>query len=425
MSKRILFVSEYFHGEPETEVGGVFQRRQLFIDAAYALGELDILFYVHHGIATSTESVARWQDILSQDWGISFTLHLCHLYDPNVDRPHLYDRLRFHASMLRRGVFNVTNKELGLSTSGDMQVRAFEDCLNRDPNLVIAHRLGAISPMALSNCRIPPILLDMDDVEHVRYGRFLDEKRSLGVDVASQLKLKLLLLSEARALRTAHSTFVCSERDREILQTVEPKSNIVTIPNAVSAHQLARAPDSHNVLFIGYFGYEPNALAANHLITKIWPVISQAAPEARLLIAGKNPENIDMYGRVDDTVRFLGFVEDLDALYARTNLVACPIQIGSGTRVKIIEAAAYGKPVVATSIAAEGLDFEEGSEIIIRDSSSDFATACVALLKDRKLASKIGRQASVRVKQNYNRENIVSSLSLFMDGVAAKAASPW
>jgi glycosyltransferase involved in cell wall biosynthesis len=91
--------------------------------------------------------------------------------------------------------------------------------------------------------------------------------------------------------------------------------------------------------------------------------------------------------------------------------------------VKILEAAAYGKPVIATKIAAEGLDFEEGSEILICDNSADFASACVTLLKNQKLASEIGRNASLRVRQTYDREKIVARLSALIGEVATKAGS--
>ncbi|MHC5733168.1 MAG: glycosyltransferase family 4 protein, partial [Nostoc sp.] len=86
-----------------------------------------------------------------------------------------------------------------------------------------------------------------------------------------------------------------------------------------------------------------NVIGANFLIENIWPLIYQQHPEARLIIAGKSPENIRTYSDNIPGVEFTGFVPDINALYDQTRVVCCPILSGGGTRLKIIEAAAYGK----------------------------------------------------------------------------------
>lgn len=133
-------------------------------------------------------------------------------------------------------------------------------------------------------------------------------------------------------------------------------------------------------------------------------------PEARLLIAGPNPELIPEFALNPANVEFTGFVESLHSLYKRSRVACCPILAGGGTRIKIIEAAAYAKPIVATTIGAEGLDFVNGQEIFLRDNAAGFAEACVKLLRDEELGKKLGLAARIKVASLYDKNVIVQKI---------------
>jgi len=133
-----------------------------------------------------------------------------------------------------------------------------------------------------------------------------------------------------------------------------------------------------------------------------------------LIIAGKYPEAIPSYNACVPGVEFAGFVSDLHKLYARSRVVSAPILSGSGTRLKIIEAAAYGKPIVATRLGVEGLHFDNGSELLIRDDPTSFADACVQLLQDPVFCERLGRAAYATVVRCYDRANIVSLIQRYL-----------
>ena len=411
---RTLFISEYFHGEPRTEVGGVFQRMHMMIDAAKALGELDVLLYVHNGIDTSPDSIAHWEKVLASHWGADLSLFLCQKLDGERWELQLHRWAGLVTRLIARGAFNISMDKFGVGTSGNAQVKALESCLDRQPDVIIAHRLGAIAPLLLTRCNLPLVLFDLDDVEHIKYERFVRNEGGVRLCLLNLIKRPLLLLSEFRALRLAETTFVCSDRDREALRHIWSDPHVVTVPNSVISRPKTPCPKARTVLFIGYYGYQPNAQAANMLIRRIWPRIHKAMPAARLLIAGAGAENIPAYGQVGPEVEFLGFVENLDALYERTRVVACPIQIGSGTRVKILEAAAYAKPIVATSIAAEGIEMTDGRDILLRDEPADFADACLELLADEDKCRHLGEQAWETVYRLHNRKHLVTEISIFI-----------
>jgi glycosyltransferase involved in cell wall biosynthesis len=189
----------------------------------------------------------------------------------------------------------------------------------------------------------------------------------------------------------------------------------MVIPNAIDIPEMQEIPDKPIVLFLGNMSYLPNIVAADYLISKIWPIILSAVPEAKLLIAGSNPDNIASFKASHTGVEFLGFVDNLDKLYKVVRVVCCPILSGGGTRIKILEAAAYGKPVVSTTIGAEGIDMRDGAEILLRDDPRYFADACIRLLNDKNYAEKIGQAARSVVGQEYDKDKVVNKIKMHLN----------
>jgi glycosyltransferase involved in cell wall biosynthesis len=166
-------------------------------------------------------------------------------------------------------------------------------------------------------------------------------------------------------------------------------------------------------------GYRPNAQAADSLAQEIWPAVRARVPAARLAIVGPGREHTASYHSPDESVTFTGFVDDLQPWYRRARVVCCPIHHGGGTRVKIIEAAAHAKAIVSTRMAAEGLNFEDGREIILRDAPAELAQACVHLLGDPNAAAELGRAALQKARGTYERSAVVDQLAdIFRAGYA-------
>ncbi|NIA23802.1 MAG: glycosyltransferase, partial [Proteobacteria bacterium] len=182
---------------------------------------------------------------------------------------------------------------------------------------------------------------------------------------------------------------------------------VTTIPNAVDIPERKPVAKEPTLLFLGSYSYHPNVTAAEFLIQKVMPIIRQVIPEVSLIIAGLYPDNIRFYHNPPPNVEFTGFVRNLDVLYQRSRVVCCPIMSGGGTRVKIIEAAAYAKPIVSTRIGAEGLKMRNGKELLISNDPKSIADACIRLLKDNNLCTRLGNAARAIVKKHYSRDNII------------------
>jgi glycosyltransferase involved in cell wall biosynthesis len=190
-------------------------------------------------------------------------------------------------------------------------------------------------------------------------------------------------------------------------------SNVVVVPNAVDItkgdHPLST---EKTILFLGHYAYPPNAEAAERLISRIWPLVRQHVGIARLIIAGDSAERIPSYGSGAPNVEFTGLVHDLDALYARVRVVCCPIANGGGTRLKLIEAAAHAKPIVATPVGAEGLIFENNLEILICDADNRIAQGCIRLLTDDAMALQLGGAAYHKACSHYEIGGIRRKIAL-------------
>jgi glycosyltransferase involved in cell wall biosynthesis len=406
---KIVFISGYFPLDLEQCVHGVYKRMGTFIEAMKTACVLDMLFYVPSGLAPSTEFKESMERSLSRHWNAELRLHLCRR------APVASSRVR-SAGYLNSG-FSILQNPPYSEIAGIEQVDFIKELLSGNPDMLFVHRLEAMIAVVLSEVRHPRIYFDLDDIEHVSFARSIRQPPWWRSKWFHFLRLPSLRLWEERAIRRSSTTFVCSERDRRYLKRVWRHQNVVCIPNCIEIPAAEEIPERPVMMFIGSFSYAPNAGAADFLIKSVWPRVLGAVPDAKLLIAGANPEKIPSFKDRPGRVEFLGFVEDLDKLYKEVKVVCCPVLAGGGTRIKILEAAAYGKPVVSTVLGAEGLNLRNDRDILIRNDPPLFSEACVQLLKHTELARRVGLSGRSVVMKEYDRKAVVgliqSQLNLY------------
>jgi glycosyltransferase involved in cell wall biosynthesis len=378
----------------------------MFIDVTKESAQIDMLFYVAPDVDVSPSSVSDLERSFSRYWNAEIRLFLC---PRSVHRNYVSKR-----KLYGTGIFSFLNQLGYIDTSGTQQVQAFEGCLSRGPDAIFVHRLGSMCPLLLVNRTLPKVFFDLDDIEHVAFARGIGQLSKWRSRLLSYAYLPALLLGELRAIRSADLTFVCSEVDRRYLTDRFHLKHVVTIPNAVAMPEGQPVTPDSTLLFIGSYRYKPNIDAAQLLIENVWPRVYSAIPEARLIIAGAPPERIPGYGLNIPGVKFTGFVKDLDALYRQSRVVCAPIRSGGGTRVKIIEAAAYGKAIVSTRLGAEGIQMRDGQELLLRDDPQSFAEACIQLIQDYSLCQRLGAAARARAIQSYDRDKVMQLIQKYM-----------
>ncbi len=402
---RILFVSSHYPADLRTGVYGVFKRMGMFVEALGQIADsLDLLFYVPPETALTPAYRAQQSAAFASQWGGTLRLHLAHGQRPIQGGSPVQDYLAPALGMLKQGSYRFA--------AGEAQRQAFEACLDAGPDLVFVHRLYAMGPVLTTRRSLPPVLLDLDEIEHLWFLRSLRQPPHWRAKPLLHLQVPALWLGEWRALRRVERAFLSSAADRDRLQRWWRLGNVVAIPNAVAIPAAFAPPAAEPVLLLlGSYRYTPNAIGADFLILRIWPAVRAAVPAARLIIAGEGPEALAAFRDPTDGVEFTGFVDDIAALYRRTRIVCCPILSGGGTRLKLIEAAAHGRPIVSTTIGAEGLDIVDGRHGLLRDDPESFATACIELLRDDARCGELAAQARRLAVERYDRSRIVEQIA--------------
>lgn len=164
---------------------------------------------------------------------------------------------------------------------------------------------------------------------------------------------------------------------------------VAHLPNAARGPSRPHAPrqGGDRLLLVGNLTYPPNIEAATTLAREVLPLVRAARPGATAALVG--PCGAPVEGLAADGVEVVGRVDDLDPWYAGADVVVVPLRHGSGTRIKVLEAFAHRRPVVATPIAVAGLGVGHGDEVLVGTTPGDLAAAVLAVLQDDALAERL------------------------------------
>ena len=213
--------------------------------------------------------------------------------------------------------------------------------------------------------------------------------------------------TEHNLRRFVDGVFACSELDRQAFVACSGLPSY-TVPNGVDTHfcQFDSRPEkaqSRTLLFTGSLQYPPNTDGLRFFLDEIWPRLKERMPGIELLVigAGAGPA---LRGRLERTpqVRFAGEVPDLRPLACQAGVAVCPLRIGSGTRLKVLEYMSWGTPVVSTRKGVEGLEAEDGKHLLLADEPEPFVQAVLRLLNDRPLFDSMRHAARHFVEQRYD-----------------------
>lgn len=218
--------------------------------------------------------------------------------------------------------------------------------------------------------------------------------------VRSGFANRLRLRREERAWRRfdagvmpSFQGIVClSERDAAVVQPACGGVRVEVIAPAGVPRNVSFA-DGETILFAGNFMHPPNADAALWLAREILPLVRTRRPAARLTIAGASPPR-EVRALASDHVTVTGMVPSMEPFVRDAAVVALPLRLGGGVRMKALEALGAGKAIVATALAVEGLDLTEGREYVRAETAAEFAGALGALLGDHARRRRLGTAAA-------------------------------
>ena len=260
-----------------------------------------------------------------------------------------------------------------------------------------------------------PVVLADHNVEYLVYRRLIKKmplmiRPILGLDV---LKIKR---EEERFWKRADRLIAVSKADKDIMG----RGDIVVVANGVDLKKFdikrnSRKDKKENlILFIGNFKWVQNIDALQFIIKDIWPKIQELARgknlSIKLWVVGKKiPQSLKILG--DETMLFDENAPDAtEEIYKRADLLLAPIRVGGGTSFKILESMASGLPVATTALGNEGIDGMPNRDILICETSEEFAKIAIDILSDDEKYRQISQNARDFIKENFGWENITKRL---------------
>jgi glycosyltransferase involved in cell wall biosynthesis len=290
-------------------------------------------------------------------------------------------------------------------------------------SLIVCDSIYALANIPISKI---PVLLNCHNVEHVIFERYSQVEKDVFRKLYAFAEARLVRRAERRSADIAVGAMVCSEVDRQLLCKILGNVPLVVVPNTIDTdlycpHENIGMPPV--IVFQGGMDWYPNRDAVEFFIKRILSRIRSEFPTVKFLVVGRNPpaEFVSKFTK-ELFVEFTGTVVDTRPYLSSATIAVVPLRLGSGTRIKILEACAAGVPVVSTRIGAEGLDLEKDKEIILADGPDEFADAVRILLRDHAQRNAIASRAREAIVSRYGNailqkrlEGALSELSSYVN----------
>lgn len=404
------------HFVPYPPRGGNLQRSHHLLRLAAERNEVHLVALTQRALLPTSEQMEEATEAL-RPWVASMTVHSI-----PADR----SRLAWY----------------GLVGRAFLNSRPYEELWLRQPAL--ARALNSLER------RVGPV--DLIHADTIGMWQYLPHRKGLAVvlnhhNIESQLtarraarersRLRRLYFShdaaklrrlEARICPTASINLVVSALDAARLLALAPGSDVAVVDNGVdtdyfrATHTEPEVPG--RLLFVASMAWYPNAAAATYLVREVWPAIKARDPDSRLVLVGPDPPaDVVRAAAIDSKLTVTGFVNDVRPYFEQAEIYLCPIRDGGGTRLKVLDALAMQRPIVATALAVEGLDLTPEVHYLRAESPNEFAEQVLRLRSDPGLRRRLAEAGRCVVEATYAWPRIGERLAEAYHRARLKAAA--
>jgi len=271
------------------------------------------------------------------------------------------------------------------------------------------------------------VLADWHNIESELMSRYSENTTNWLKRMAAKRTAALLRRTELQFLEGCEAHTVPSQREREQLLASCPSANVHVLPNGVdvqyySVAEIAKVlPNAgvtafnRSLLFVGSMDYHANIDAVSWFVRDIWPEFAGKYPDLKFVIVGRDPAP-EVRNLQSDRILVTGTVEDVRRYYAAAQAVIVPLRVGSGTRLKILEAMAAGVPIVSTRLGAEGIEVTDNVHLLIANTGPELISAIDKLFASPETRNRLVQAARDRVKSRYDWSIVGQALfSIYVD----------
>ena len=226
---------------------------------------------------------------------------------------------------------------------------------------------------------------------------------------------------ESLACKDFNVCVAVSETDKSMLETMSPSARFVVVPNGVDTTYFAPdelCPDANTVIWAGSMNDMYNSEAVDFFLDEVFPLIHQEIPNIKFTAIGKAPtKKLLSLAKRNKYAIPVGYVDDVRPYINSAAVYIAPIKSGGGTKLKVLNALSMAKPVVTTSVGAEGIDAIENEHLLIADDPRAFAEKTIYLLKNPEFASRLGANGRKLIVKKYDWKIIGEKMNRIYDGL--------
>jgi glycosyltransferase involved in cell wall biosynthesis len=269
-------------------------------------------------------------------------------------------------------------------------IRQFRSlCLQFRPDVIVLESLPLFNLVVVAKECARAVIIDLHNVESDLVAQEVGLNQNLEAVLRIEAQAKRIRALEQRATSLADVAWVCSSVDRDrLVRNGTCERQIAVVPNGIPRAESVQPRPQRNhdrstpvLLFLAHLGYPPNIDAALFLV-ELMPVLWRHLADARLILAGRNPHPAVVSKSKPGKIDVIADPGSTSSLLLSADLAVMPLQRGGGTRIKALEAMAWGLPIVATARAVEGLQLQDGVHVSIAETRSEFVAAICALCVD-------------------------------------------
>ncbi|HKP12334.1 MAG TPA: glycosyltransferase [Blastocatellia bacterium] len=270
-----------------------------------------------------------------------------------------------------------------------------------------------------------PAVLFQHNVESMIWQRHYETARQPLKRALFHNQWQKMLRFERETCRQFDAVVAVSAADRDQMRDEFGLRNVYDVPTGVDTEYfrpLGGRTEPAELVFTGSMDWLPNEDGICHFAETTLPLIAEAVPDVKLTVVGRNPTaRLLALAEADPRITVTGRVEDVRPYIDRAAAYVVPLRIGGGTRLKIYEAMAMGKPVVSTTVGAEGLPLRDGTDLLLADEPETFARAVARTLADQSLARQLGERARALVCDRFGWQHAAESFVAICDSVVSNA----
>jgi len=249
------------------------------------------------------------------------------------------------------------------------------------------------------------LILREHNVEYIFWKRIFKEEKNIIKKFIFWWQSLKMLNYEREITNIFDRCFMISPTDQLNLLKINLNAKTVAIPTAINIkkYQLSQTSNTipHSMIYVGNFSWLPNLQGLLWFLREVWPKIIEEFSDAKIFIVGKNPS--------DEIIRFksknvivTGYVNDVKPWIAKAEIFLVPLFSGGGIRIKILEAMAMEKPVISTSVGAEGIGVSNMENIIISDNKENFVKSIKLLFNNKKIRDNLSKNSRKLIEEKYS-----------------------